>query len=63
MKFYLKHKGIVLSRTAVHKYMNKELGLTSIVRRKKLTCKHSEVHKRFDNLINQTFTTPGINQK
>lgn len=37
MKVYLERKCIVLSRITVHKYMNKELGLVSIVRRKKPT--------------------------
>ena len=63
MKVYLERKGVVLSRITVHKYMNKELGLISIVRRKKPTYEHREAHKKFDNLINQNFTASGINQK
>lgn len=63
MKVYLERKGIVLSRITVHKYMNKELGLVSIVRRKKPTYESGEAHKKFDNLINQNFTASGINQK
>ena len=43
--------------------MNKELGLVSIVRRKKPTYESGEAHKKFDNLINQNFTASGINQK
>ena len=45
-----------------HKYMNKELGLVSIIRRKKPTYERGEAHKKFDNLINQNFTASGINQ-
>ena len=63
MKVYLGRKGVILSRITVHKYMNKELGLISIVRRKKPTYERGEAHKRFDNLINQNFTASGINQK
>ena len=63
MKAYLECKGIVLSRITVHKYMNKELGLTSIVRCKNSTYEHGELHKKFDNLINQNFKASGINQK
>ncbi len=63
MKVYLERKGVVLSRITVHKYMNKELGLISIVRHKKPTYEHREAHKKFDNLINQNFTASGINQK
>ena len=62
IKVYLERKGIVLSRITVHKYMNKELGLVSIVRRKKPTYESGEAHKKFDNLINQNFTASGINQ-
>ena len=62
MKVYLERKGVVLSHVTVHKYMNKELGLVSIVRRKKPTYERREAHKKFDNLINQNFAASGINQ-
>ena len=62
MKVYLERKGVVLSHVTVHKYMNKELGLVSIVRRKKPTYERGEAHKKFDNLINQNFAASGINQ-
>ena len=54
MKVYLERKGVVLSRITVHKYMNKELGLVSIVRRKKPTYECREVHKKFDNCCDIT---------
>lgn len=63
MKAYLERKGTVLSNTTVHKYMNKELGLLSIVRRKKPGYKYGEAHKKFENLIQQDFTAPEINQR
>ena len=63
MKVYLERKGIKLSNHTVHKYMNTELGLFSIVRRKKPNYHYSKAHKKFDNLINQDFGAPQINQK
>ncbi len=63
MKVYLERKGIKLSNNTVHKYMNTELGLFSIVRRKKPNYHYSKAHKKFDNLINQDFSAPQINQK
>ena len=62
MKVYLERKGVVLSHVIVHKYMNKELELVSIFRRKNPTYKCREIHKKFDNLINQNFAASGINQ-
>jgi hypothetical protein len=35
MRVFLARKNIYLSKTTIHKYMNKQLGLKSIVRRKK----------------------------
>ena len=59
----LKRRGIVLSSPTVHRYMNQEMGLRSITRRKKPDYRHGEAHKKFDNLLKQDFTAPGINQK
>jgi len=63
MQVYLERKGIHLSPVTVHRYMNKELGLHSIVRRKKPDYQKGENHKVFDNLIEQNFTALEINQK
>ena len=63
MKVYLECKGGVLSHITVHKYMNKELGLVSIVRRKKSSYECREVDRKLDNLINQNFVASEINQK
>lgn len=63
MQVYLKRKGISYSRTTIHKYMNKLLGLKSIVCPKRPAYKHGDVHKIFENKINQNFTAPKINQK
>ena len=52
---YLADESIYLSPATVHKYMNKELGLKSIQRRKKRDIVNYPQHKVFKNLINQNF--------
>lgn len=57
----LRRYGIYLSKTTVHKYMNKVLNLTAIIMRKKTKCTNLyKKHKIFDNLINQNFN---VNKK
>ena len=63
MKVYLERKGIKLSNLTVHKYMNKELKLNSIVRRKKPNYRKGKPHKIFDNLIKQEFRADSRNEK
>jgi transposase InsO family protein len=63
MKIYLERRGVSLSMGTVHKYMNRELGLASLVRRKKPDYRKGKPHKVFDNLIRQDFTAEKINQK
>ena len=60
---YLLRRGIKLSKTTVHKYMNKELQLFSIVRKKKLGYIKGTPHKVFENLLNQDFTAKNRNEK
>ena len=55
MKVFLARYGIYLSKTTVHKYMNKELNLAAIIMRKKPGYKTCKKHKIFDNLIKQDF--------
>ena len=43
MKVYLERKGYGYSRTTIHKYMNKELKLRSIVRPKKPKCEQGKL--------------------
>jgi putative transposase len=62
MKIFLSRKNIFLSKTTVHKYMNKELRLTSIVKRKKPEYVKGHAHKVFPNLLNQNFTTDKVNR-
>ena len=63
MKVYLERKGYFYSAVTVHKYMNTELGLRSIVRPKKPEYEHGKPHKVFDNKLNQNFYADEINRK
>ena len=63
MKVYLERKGFCYSNLTVHKYMNMELRLYSVVRRKKPGYIKSRPHKVFKNLISQDFTARQANQK
>ena len=62
MKVFLSRYGICLSKTTVHKYMNKELNLTSIVMHKKQGYKAYSKHKIFDNLLQQDFEVKNKNK-
>ena len=62
MKVYLERKGYSYSAVTVHKYMNTELDLRSIVRPKKPGYEHGKPHKVFDNQLNQNFTADEINR-
>ena len=63
MRVFLSRKKIYLSTTTVHKYMNKELGLMSVVRRKKPNYRKGKAHKVFPNLLQQDFNADKINAK
>lgn len=63
MTVYLERKGFRYSSTTIHKYMNKELGLRSIVRPKNPVYKHGKPHRVFENKLKQDFTADKINQK
>lgn len=63
MKVYLERQGYCYSFTTVHKYMNTELGLCSIVRPKKPGYEYGKPHKIFENKLNQNFSAAEINQK
>lgn len=52
---YLADEGIYLCPVTVHKYMNKELGLKSLQRRKKHDIVNYPQHKVFKNLVKQEF--------
>ncbi len=63
MQIYLQRQGMRLSATTVHKYMNTELQLCSVVRRKKPDYQHGEAHKIFENKLKQNFDADKPNQK
>lgn len=63
MTVYLARKGFHYSPVTIHKYMNKEMGLYSVVRRKKPGYIHGKPHKVFDNKLKQNFTADKANQK
>ena len=56
MTVLLKNKGISISPTTCHKYMNCELKLFSVTRRYKPGYRKGAVHKVFENLLKQNFT-------
>ena len=55
MRAYLARKGYTYSPTTIHKYMNTQLGLRSIVRPKKPGYEHGKPHKVFENKLHQDF--------
>lgn len=63
MTTFLARHGFHYSRTTIHKYMNRELKLKSIVRRKRPNYRQGKPHKVFENLLNQNFSADRINQK
>jgi putative transposase len=63
MRIFLGRKNIKLSNITVHKYMNIELGLLAVVRRKKPNYRKGKAHKIFPNLLQQDFASETINQK
>lgn len=59
----LAERNIRISKTTLHKYMNKELALHSIVRKKKPDYRKGKAHVVHENKLNQDFTAPKRNQK
>jgi transposase InsO family protein len=62
MRVFLSRYGIYLSKTTVHKYMNKVLDLAAIIMRKKPRYSSEKRHKIFDNILKQNFTVREKNQ-
>ena len=62
MKVFLGRRDIYLSKTTVHKYMNKEMKLKSICRRKKPNYKKDNAHRLFPNLLKKNFVAPKPNR-
>ena len=57
MAAYLEREGYSYSVATIHKYMNTEMGLHSIVRPKKPGTKTGNAHKIFENKLNQKWCT------
>lgn len=62
MKIFLARKGINLSKTTVHRYMNQELKLHAVTMRKKPTYVRGEKNKIFPNVLKQNFTADAKNK-
>jgi len=62
MCVFLARNQIFLSKTTVHKYMNKELHLQCVCRRKRPGYKKGHAHKIFPNLLERNFVANKANQ-
>ncbi len=63
MTVYLERRGYHYSPTTIHKYMNTEMKLFSVVRPKKPCYEHGKQHMVFENKLHQDFTAERPNQK
>ena len=63
MTAYLKRRGYSYSCITIHKYMNTELGLRSIVRPQKPGTRPGKPHKVFENRLKQDFSAERPNRK
>ena len=63
MTVYLEREGYRYSAATIHKYMNRELGLHSIVRPKKPGTKPGRPHHVFENKLKQDFHADKPNEK
>ena len=62
MRIFLSRYGIHLSKTTIHKYMNKNLNLTAVIMRKRPGYRTCKKHKIFNNLLNQNFSVKEKNK-
>ena len=60
---YLCRKGFDISRLTVHKYMNTEMQLFSISKKRKPGYERGTAHKVYENRLGQDFAASEINQK
>lgn len=63
MRVYLERRDIRKSNLTIHRYMNKEMGLVSIVRKRRPEHQRPKPHKVFENLLKQDFDADGVNRK
>ncbi len=59
MKVFLARENIFLSKTTVHKYMNQDLKLHCVCRKRRSGYKKGHAHKIFPNLLQQKFLING----
>lgn len=62
MRVFLARKQMFLSKATVHKYMNQELHLQCVCRRKRPGYKKGHVHQIFPNLLERNFAADKANQ-
>lgn len=62
IKNLLERKNIFISNLTAHKYMNTDLELFSVVRRKKSNYKKGAVNEVFPNILQQKFYAPKPNE-
>ena len=62
MRIFLSRYGIHLSKTTIHKYMNKNLNLTAVIMHKRPGYRTCKKHKIFNNLLNQNFSVKEKNK-
>ena len=63
MAVYLARRGCHYSTVTVHKYMNTEMKLHSLVRPKKPGCRRGKPHKIFENRLQREFQADRANHK
>ena len=63
MTIYLARRGYHYSSATIHKYMNTQMQLFSVVRPKKPGYEHGKPHQVFENKLQQDFTAEKPNQK
>ena len=62
MRVFLPRENIFLSKTTIHKYMNRDLQLQCICRKRKPGYQRGHAHKLFPNLVHQNFQADQENQ-
>ena len=62
MKIFLERRNIFISKTTVHKYMNKEMSLFYVACRRKPGYKKGSMHKLFPNLLKRAFVANAPNR-
>ncbi|MGP1520480.1 MAG: hypothetical protein ACTTIZ_03090 [Treponema sp.] len=60
---FLKRLGYKIRPLTIHKYMNKELKLSSITRKYKPQYVKERPHRIFKNILKRDFTAENINEK